>query len=98
MHVLDDRSPLQGYDAARAIEADVQLFVMLEARDPMLATVVHAIRSYGPEDIRFGMRYTDAVTIADDDTPVFDLTRIGVLEPDVGDRQESGWTEREEDE
>ena len=27
-----------------------------------------------------------------------DLTRIGALEPDVGDRQEPGWTEREEDE
>jgi inward rectifier potassium channel len=32
MHVLDDRSPLHGYDAARAIEANAQLFVMLEAR------------------------------------------------------------------
>jgi hypothetical protein len=69
---------------------------MLEARDPMLATVVHAVHSYGPEDIRFGMRYTDAVTIADDGTPVADLTRIGALEPDVGDRQEPGWTELEE--
>jgi hypothetical protein len=26
-----------------------------------------------------------------------DLTRIGALEPDVGDRQEQGWTEREEE-
>jgi inward rectifier potassium channel len=95
MHVLDDRSPLQGYDAARAIEANAQLFVMLEARDPTLATVVHAIRSYGPEDIRLGMRYTDVVTLAADGTPVADLTRIGALEPDVGDRQEPGWTELE---
>jgi hypothetical protein len=42
--------------------------------------------------------YTDAVTTAEDGTPVLDLTKIGLLEPDVGDRQEEGWTEREEGE
>ena len=98
MHVLDERSPLHGYDMARAIEADARVFVTLEARDPTLATSVHEIRTYMPEDIRFGMRYTDAVTIAEDGTPVADLTRVGALEPDVGDRQEPGWTEREEEE
>jgi hypothetical protein len=95
--VLDELSPLRGYDAARAIEARAQVFVMLEARDPTLATVVQDIRNYGPEDIRFGMRYADAVTIAEDGTPVADLRRIGDLEPDVRDRQEPGWTEPEEE-
>ena len=97
MHVLDERSPLHGYDAARAIEADARVFVTLEARDPTLATVVHDIRYYEPGDIRFGMRYADAVSTAQDGTLVADLTRIGALEPDVGDRQESGWTEWEEE-
>jgi hypothetical protein len=41
------------------------------------------------------MRYADAVSTAEDGTPVADLTRIGALEPDVGDRQELGWTEWE---
>jgi inward rectifier potassium channel len=98
MHVLDERSPLHGYDMARAIEADARVFVTLEARDPTLATLVHEIRTYAAEDIRFGMRYTDALTVAEDGTPVLDLTTIGALEPDVGDRQEPGWTEREEQE
>jgi len=97
MHVLDERSPLHGYDAARAIETDARVFVTLEARDPTLATVVNDIRYYAPRDIRFGMRYADAVSTAQDGTPVADLTRIGALEPDVGDRQESGSTEREEE-
>ncbi len=96
MHVLDERSPLCGYDAARAIAGHAQLFVTLEARDPTLATLVHDIRNYAPEDIRFGMRYADAVTTAEDGTPVADLTKIGALEPDVGDHLEHGWTEREE--
>jgi inward rectifier potassium channel len=97
MHVLDERSPLHGYDAARAIKASAQVFVLLEAHDPTVATTVHEIRNYAARDIRFGMRYQDAVTTAADGTPVLDLTKIGALEPDVGDRQEQGWTEREED-
>ena len=73
------------------------MFATLEARDPTLGATVHDIRNHAAEDIRFGMRYTDALTTAEDGTPVLDLTRIGELEPDVGDRQEPGWTEREEE-
>jgi len=98
MHVLDERSPLHGYGAAQAIEANAQVFVLLEARDPTLATTVHDIRNYAAKDIRFGMRYADAVTTADDGTPILDLKKIGELEPDVGDRPEQGWTEREKHE
>src|SRR5215472_809610 len=93
MHVLDERSPLHGYDLAQAIEASARVFVMVEVRDPILAATVHAIHTYSAKDIRFGMRYADAVRTADDGTPVLDLTRIGALEPDLGDRQEPGWTE-----
>jgi inward rectifier potassium channel len=66
MHVLDQQSPLHGYDPARAIEADAQVFVLLEARDPTLAATVHEIRTYRAADIRFGLRYADAVTTAAD--------------------------------
>ena len=96
MHVLDEQSPLHGYDTARAIASRAQLFVTLEARDPTLAALVHDIRNYAAADIRFGMRYADALFIAEDGTPVADLTKIGTLEPDVGDHEEPGWTEREE--
>jgi hypothetical protein len=41
-------------------ETDAQVFATLEARDPTLAATVHDIRHYAAEDIRFGMRYTDA--------------------------------------
>ena len=95
MHVLDEQSPMHGYDIARVIDADARVFVTLEARDPTLATVVHDIHGYAPQDIRFGMRYADIVTMAEDGTPMADLTRMGELEPDVGDRPEPGWSERE---
>jgi hypothetical protein len=58
---------------------------------------VHEIRTYAAEDIRFGMRYTDAAAKEEDGTPVLDLTRAGALQPDIGDRQEQGWTERGEE-
>ena len=97
MHVLDERSPLHGYDAARFAVADARLFLTLEARDPTLAAIVHALRNYAPDDIQFGMRYADAVTLAEDGTPIADLTQIGALEPDdaIG-HVEPGWTVREE--
>jgi len=95
MHVLDERSPLHDFDGTRAIEADTQVFVLLEARDPTLGTMVHDIRNYGSRDLRFGVRYVDVVTTAADGTPVMDLDRIGVMERDRGDRPEQGWTERE---
>ena len=63
MHVLDERSPLHGYDAARAIETDARVFVTLEARDPTLASVVHDVRYYAPQYICFGMRYADIVSV-----------------------------------
>ena len=81
MHVLDERSPLHGYDAARAVKANAQVFVTIDARDPTRATTVHDIRNYPAEDIRFGMRYTEAVATARDGTPVLDLTAIGALDP-----------------
>lgn len=96
MHVVDERSPLHGYDSKRAIEADAQVFVTLEARDPTLAATVHDLHNYSAKDIRFGMRYSEAMTTSADGTPLLDLTRIGALEPDVGDRPEQGWTERED--
>ena len=95
MHVVDERSPLHGYNAKRAVEASMQLFVTIEARDPMLATTVHDLRNYSAKEICFGMRYTAALTTEKDGTLVLDLATIGAMEPDVGDHQEEGWSGRE---
>jgi hypothetical protein len=78
------------------VAARAQVFMTLEASDPTLATSVHEIRNYAPEDIRFGMRYVDAVTTEEDGTLVADLTKIGEMEPDLGEHQEQGWREWED--
>jgi inward rectifier potassium channel len=82
MHVIDESSPLFGFDAGRVADTDVRLIVSIEARDPMLAATVHDLKSYGPEDVRPGMRFVDAVIIHDDGLVVADLTLISHLEVD----------------
>jgi inward rectifier potassium channel len=95
MHVMDEHSPLYGHNAAQVVAAGAQVFVTLEARDPTLATLVYEIRNYAPEEIRFGMRYVDAITIEENGMPVADLTKIGEIEPDVGEHEEQGWLEQD---
>ena len=96
MHVLSERSPLFGYTELRFVEADVRMFLTVTARDPTLATTVHDVHTYGPTDIRFGMRYMDAITITEDGRLVADLTKVNALEPDLDDHQEPGWTDQED--
>jgi inward rectifier potassium channel len=97
MHALDERSPLRLYDAARAHETDLHVFVVIEGRDPALSATVQQIRNYGPADLRFGMRYADAVSSAEDGLLALDLAKIGALEPDVGpERREQGWGEHDD--
>ena len=86
MHVLDERSPLHGYDATRAIEADAQVFVTVEAHDPTLATTVHDLHNYSAKEIRFGMRYSDALTTAKNGTPVLDLCEFRFIPATYSDK------------
>jgi inward rectifier potassium channel len=97
LHVLDERSPLFGFDAARANAADLWVFVTVEARDAALSATVQQIRNYRPADLRFGMRYADAVSATADGMMALDLAKIGALEPDVGaEQREQGWAEEVE--
>jgi inward rectifier potassium channel len=82
MHTIDEASPLYGYDTEALAAAAVRLFLSIEARDPALAAVVHDLRTYSFEDIVFGMRYVDAVSVDDHGRPLADMTKISQLEPD----------------
>jgi inward rectifier potassium channel len=82
MHPIDDDSPLAGYDAARLTDGDVRLYLTVQARDHAMAVEVFDMKDYGAEDILFGMRYVDAVTIDGAGNTIADLTRISFVEPD----------------
>jgi inward rectifier potassium channel len=81
MHTIDEHSPLHGMDAAQFIASSVRTFLSFEARDPDLASMVHDMRVYGPEDILFGMRYVDIITIDAQGQTFADLTRIDDVVP-----------------
>ncbi|HTZ69637.1 MAG TPA: ion channel [Acetobacteraceae bacterium] len=83
MHTIDERSPLHGFDAESIIASDARFFFSLEARDPQLSATVYELKSYPPVAVRFGMRYADAVTNAPNGTPIADMSRVSVLEPDT---------------
>jgi inward rectifier potassium channel len=96
MHVLDETSPLHGLTPEQLIAAEANFFLTIEARDPSLATVVHEMRTFSPQDVMYGTRYTDAISVEPDGTPVADMTLIGAVEPDTGpERREPGWSDRE---
>lgn len=82
MHELTLASPLSGFDPARLREKEVRLFLAVTARDPTLAAEVHDIHDYGVDDIAFGMRYVEAVSIDAAGRPIADLRRVGDLEPE----------------
>jgi inward rectifier potassium channel len=82
MHPLDGDSPLTGRDAGDLAAAQVRLFLSIEARDPALAASVHDLKTYASDEILFGMRYVDAVSIDDAGRPLADMTKVGLLEPD----------------
>jgi inward rectifier potassium channel len=83
MHVIDESSPLFGHDADSLEAAEARLFLTIDAHDQALSAVVRDMRAYTAEHMRFGMRYADAVTHEATGATIADLSRIGVLEPEV---------------
>ncbi len=81
-HVIDETSPLFGWDQQRLQAEDVRLFVTLRARDVALAAEVHDIHSYGQGEILFGMRYQDAVSWDAQGRTVADLNKLSLVVPD----------------
>ncbi|HEX4368848.1 MAG TPA: ion channel [Rhodopila sp.] len=82
MHVIDEASPLHGYDAEALMVADARLFLTIEARDHALSTQVHDIKDFSAGHIRFGLHFSDMVILDTAGRATADLTRIHLLEPD----------------
>ena len=82
MHELDEHSPLHALDAAALAAQDVRLFVAIKAHDYVLGADVYDARTYRAEEIAFGMRYVDAVSIDEAGRTVADLARLSLIEPE----------------
>ena len=79
VHEIDQASPLYGLTMESFRKADVRLFVSLEARDPLLATVVHDLRDYAPSDVIFGVHYVDMIGEDEEGRPCADMTKISEM-------------------
>lgn len=83
MHVIDDGSPLAALRADSADLDQVRLFVTLRAKDQSIGQEVTDIHVVEGADIRFGMRYCDAITRdGDGRTVIADYALISAIEPD----------------
>jgi inward rectifier potassium channel len=58
-HVLDEASPLYGFDAEKLGAASASLVVVVSGYDVVAAQTVHARKPYDHSEIRFGHRYAD---------------------------------------
>jgi inward rectifier potassium channel len=82
MHRIDEISPLYGHTAQSLLDGNVRLFVSVEARDSAINSTVHDLKDYRAPNIRFGMKYADAVSVDPNGRTMADLTRISLIEPD----------------
>jgi inward rectifier potassium channel len=80
MHVIDEDSPLHGIDADTMDERDLRLFITITARDHGTGQEVSDLRTYAGADIRFGVRYADAIRTSEGNRTTADYALIGVLE------------------
>jgi inward rectifier potassium channel len=65
-HILDEESPLYGLDAGDLETSNASLVVVVSGYDVVAAQNVHAQKSYGHPDIRFGHRYADILDTSED--------------------------------
>ena len=85
MHPIDELSPLAGHTSETLADGDVRFFLSVNAHDVGINSTVHDIKDYRGHQIRFGMRYSDAVSVDAEGRTIADLTRLSLIEPDVPD-------------
>ena len=82
-HVIDETSPLYEIDVDSEDFEAIRLFVTISARDPAIGQEVTDIHSFVAPDIRFGMRYVDAVHAVTKSKTVADYSLLSKIEPDI---------------
>ena len=81
MHRMDRHSPLYGVSKDMMIEQEMELVVMLSGLDEALADRVYARHSYSADDIVWGHKFVDVLSLNKQGRRVVDLTRFHDTEP-----------------
>jgi inward rectifier potassium channel len=80
MHVVDDMSPLHGLGPEDLEARQARVFLTIEARDAAIGAQVHDVHGFAPEQIRFGMRYSDAIQASEAGSLVADISKLSLVE------------------
>jgi inward rectifier potassium channel len=80
MHVVDETSPLYGLEPDDLEARQARVFLTIEARDVAIGAQVHDVHGFTPQQIKFGMRYTDAVLASEAGSLVADLSKLSLVE------------------
>jgi len=81
LHRLDRHSPLYGVTKEMMIAQEMEIVVMLSGLDEALADRVYARHSYSAEDIVWGHKFVDVLSLNEHGRRVVDLTRFHDTEP-----------------
>jgi inward rectifier potassium channel len=79
IHIIDETSPLHGLGAKELQAQDARIFLAVEARDAALGQVVQDLTAFQPDQIAFGHRYVDAVTIDEHGRTAADLSLLSLV-------------------
>ena len=83
MHVIDETSPLFGLAEASEAFQSLRLFVTVSAKDPSIGQEVSDLHTMVGPEVRFGMRYVDAVTSVGLSKVVADYSLLSTIEPEA---------------
>ena len=82
MHVIDEKSPFYGKNAADLDKAEVEIEISLTGLDDVTMSTIHTLHLYSDKDIKFGYRFADTLTPLPNGDLILDLTQFHVLVPD----------------
>ena len=81
VHPIDERSPLYGVTEEQMRASDAEFFILLTGVDETFAQQVHARRSYKPEELEWGARFTSIMRTTESGTVAIDVSRIDERTP-----------------
>jgi inward rectifier potassium channel len=80
MHVIDEASPLYGLGLEDLEARQARIFLTIEARDAAIGARLHDVFGFEPQQIRFGMRYSDAIQASEAGSLVADISKLSQVE------------------
>jgi inward rectifier potassium channel len=76
MHRIDETSPLAGLTLDYMYEKQMDIVVLISGTDDTMAETIYARYSYGPDDIQWGRRFVDVLSLTPGGKRVVDLNRF----------------------